>query len=139
MTTRRNFIKKTTAGTVAMTLGGIAMPKWGYSNILGANDHINCAVIGVRSRAKAHVMAIHADPNAKILYNCDVDDLIIEAHNAWCQQNIGYVPKVMKDFRKILEDKDVDAVFIATPEHWHAPMAIMALPSGQTCLCRKTL
>jgi len=131
MTTRRNFIKKTTASTAAMTLGGIIMPKWGYSNVLGANDHINCAVIGVRSRAKAHVKAIHADPNAKVLYNCDVDDVIIEEHNAWCQENIGYVPKVMKDFRKILEDKDVDAVFIATPEHWHAPMAIMALQAGK--------
>ncbi len=131
MTTRRNFIKKTSAGATAMTLGSIIMPKWGHSNILGANDHINCAVIGVRSRAKAHVKAINADPNAKIIYNCDVDDVIIEEHNAWCQENIGYVPKVMKDFRKVLEDKDVDAVFIATPEHWHAPMAIMALQAGK--------
>jgi predicted dehydrogenase len=101
------------------------------ARILGANDHINCAVIGVRSRAKAHVRAIHANTNAKILYNCDVDDVIIEAHNIWCQKNIGYVPKVEKDFRKILEDKDVDAVFIATPEHWHAPMAIMAMQAGK--------
>lgn len=131
MTTRRNFIKKTTASTAAITLGGIVLPQWGYSNVLGANDHINCAVIGVRSRAKAHVKAIHADPNAKILYNCDVDDFIIEEHNTWCQENIGYVPKVIKDFRKILDDKDVDAVFIATPEHWHAPMAIMALQAGK--------
>ncbi|WP_422081135.1 Gfo/Idh/MocA family protein [Ulvibacterium sp.] len=130
-TNRREFIKKTTAGTAAITLGGLAMPNLGNARILGANDHINCAVIGVRSRAKAHVKAIHADNNALILYNCDVDDGIIEEHNAWCQENIGYVPKVEKDFRKILEDKDVDAVFIATPEHWHAPMAIMALQAGK--------
>ncbi|SFC63578.1 Tat (twin-arginine translocation) pathway signal sequence [Flagellimonas taeanensis] len=131
MGTRRDFIKKTTTGTVAVTLGGLAFPSWANARILGANDHINCAVIGVRSRAKAHVLAIHQDPNAKILYNCDVDDKIIEEHNAWCQEHIGYVPKVEKDFRKILEDKDVDAVFIATPEHWHAPMAIMALQAGK--------
>ncbi|MGI9549623.1 MAG: Gfo/Idh/MocA family protein [Aurantibacter sp.] len=131
MTTRRSFIKKTTAGTAAVSLGGLVFPNRGYARILGANDHINCAVIGVRSRAKAHVKAINADPNAKITYNCDVDDLIIEDHNAWCQANIGYVPKVEKDFRKILEDKDVDAVFIATPEHWHAPMAIMAMQAGK--------
>ena len=131
MTTRRNFIKKTTAGTAAVTLGGMVFPNVGYGNIRGANDQINCAVIGVRSRAKAHVIAINADPNAKILYNCDVDDLIIDEHNAWCQKNIGYVPKVEKDFRKILEDKDVDAIFIATPEHWHAPMAIMGLQAGK--------
>ncbi|PIB26970.1 Gfo/Idh/MocA family oxidoreductase [Maribacter sp. 4G9] len=131
MTTRRNFIKKTTAGTAAVTLGGMILPSSSFGNILGANDKINCAVIGVRSRAKAHVKAIHADPNATILYSCDVDDVILEEHNVWCQENIGYVPKVEKDFRKILEDKKVDAVFIATPEHWHAPMAILALQAGK--------
>ncbi|WP_411029270.1 Gfo/Idh/MocA family protein [Spongiimicrobium sp. 3-5] len=131
MTTRRNFIKKTSAGTVALSMGGMVLPSMGYGRIIGANDHLNVAVIGVRSRAKSHVIAIHQDKNAKILYNCDVDDTIIEAHNVWCQENIGYVPKVEKDFRKILEDKDVDAVFIATPEHWHAPMAILALQAGK--------
>lgn len=131
MTTRRNFIKKTSAGTAAMTLGGIVLPTTSYANILGANDQINCAIIGIRSRGKAHVKAIHMDSNAKILYSCDVDDTILEEHNAWCQKNIGYVPKVEKDFRKVLEDKNVDAVFIATPEHWHAPMAIMAMQAGK--------
>ena len=131
MTSRRDFIKKTTAGTAAVTLGNLVLPQMAGASIIGANERINCAVIGVRSRAKAHIIAIHQDPNAKILYNCDVDDDIIEANNAWCQKNIGYVPKVEKDFRKILEDKDVDAVFIATPEHWHAPMAIMAMQAGK--------
>lgn len=131
MTTRRSFIKKTTAGTAAVTLGGLILPNTSYANILGANDRINVATIGIRSRAKAHVKAIHADPNAKILYSCDVDDVILEEHNAWCQKTIGYVPKVEKDFRKILEDKNVDAIFIATPEHWHAPMAIMAMQAGK--------
>tara|TARA_R110000868_G_scaffold128441_2_gene336564 strand:- start:1783 stop:3111 length:1329 start_codon:yes stop_codon:yes gene_type:complete len=131
MKTRRDFIKKTAAGTAAITLGSTLFPKLSYGNILGANEHINCAIIGVRSRAKAHIKAIHEDRNAKIIYSCDVDDVIIEEHNIWCKENIGYVPKVVKDFRKMLEDKDVDAVFIATPEHWHAPMAIMALQAGK--------
>ncbi len=131
MNSRRTFIKKTAAGSAAVTLGGLILPSKSYASLLGPNDHINVAVIGVRSRAKAHVKAIHEDPNAKILYNCDVDDKIIEDHNSWCRKNIGYLPKVEKDFRKILEDKDVDAVFIATPEHWHAPMAIAALEAGK--------
>lgn len=131
MTTRRNFIKKTTAGTAGITLGGLVTPQISYGNILGANDHINAAIIGVRSRAKAHVKAIHKDSNSKILYSCDVDDVILEEHNVWCQENIGYIPKIEKDFRKILEDKDVDAVFIATPEHWHTPMAILAMQAGK--------
>ncbi|MDO6518724.1 Gfo/Idh/MocA family protein [Zobellia uliginosa] len=131
MTSRRNFIKKTATGSVALTFGGLVLPSMANANILGANDHINCAIIGVRSRAKAHVMAIHQQKNAKIVYSCDVDDTILEEHNKWCQKNIGYIPKIEKDFRKVLEDKDVDAVFIATPEHWHAPMAIMALQAGK--------
>lgn len=131
MNTRRSFIRKTTAGTAALSLGGLVLPNMGYSNFLGANDHINCATLGINSRGKAHVKAIHANKNAKILYTCDVDDVIVKEHNEWCQENIGYVPKVEKDFRKILEDKDVDAIFIATPEHWHTPMAIMALQAGK--------
>ncbi len=131
MTTRRNFIKKTTAGSAAIGLGGLLLPHMSYANVLGANDKLNVAIIGVRSRAKAHVKAIHRDTNSKILYNCDVDAIIIEEHNIWCQENIGYVPQVEKDFRKILDDKKVDAVFIATPEHWHAPMAIMAMQAGK--------
>ena len=77
MTSRRDFIKKTTASTAAVTLGGLVLPNYTFASILGANEQINCAVIGVRSRAKAHVMAIHRAPNAKVLYNCDVDDTII--------------------------------------------------------------
>ena len=130
---RRNFIKKTSLGAAGVAFAGSFNPlsAHGYPRILGANDQINCAVIGVRSRAKAHLSAIKSDPNAKVIYTCDVDDKIIEENNAWCQENLGYTPKVEKDFRKILEDKDVDAVFIATPEHWHAPMAIMAMQGGK--------
>ena len=131
MTSRRDFIKKTVASSAAVTLGGLTLPNMGYANILGANEQLNVAVIGIRSRGKAHVEAIHKYPNAKVVYSCDVDDVILDEHNKWCQKTIGYVPKVEKDFRKVLENKDVDAVFIATPEHWHAPMAIMALQAGK--------
>jgi predicted dehydrogenase len=100
-------------------------------NILGANDRINCAIAGVRSRGKAHAAAIHLQKNASIIYSCDVDDQIIEEHNLWSKKNLGYVPKVEKDFRKLVENKDIDAIFIASPEHWHAPMAIMAMQAGK--------
>jgi len=129
--TRRNFIKKASISSMAFSIGGVAQASMLKSSILGSNDKINCAVIGVRSRGKAHVIAINNQNNTEILYSCDVDDVIIEKHNIWCKKNIGYIPKVEKDFRKILEDKNIDAVFIATPEHWHAPMAIMAMQAGK--------
>ena len=84
-------------------------------NILGANDRIICAIAGIRSRGKAHAIAINQQKNSKILYSCDVDDNILNDHNKWSEKNIGYVPKVEKDYRKLIEDKNIDAVFIATP------------------------
>lgn len=114
------------------TMGTLIVPQLSFGkNIFNANETINVAVIGVRSRAKSLTQAIHKYEYAKIIYTCDVDDDVIDEHNIFLQKNIGYVPKVEKDFRKILDDKDVDAVFIATPEHWHAPMAIMALQAGK--------
>ena len=129
--TRRNFIKKTTLGTASLATATLSSNFVLGREILGANERINCAVVGVRSRGKAHAAAINLLENAKILYSCDVDDIILEEHNKWCQKNLGYVPKVEKDFRKLLEIKELDAIFIATPEHWHAPMTIMALQAGK--------
>ena len=47
------------------------------------------------------------------------------------EKKMGYLPKVIKDYRRVLEKKDVDVIFIATPEHWHAPMTIMAMQAGK--------
>jgi predicted dehydrogenase len=129
--TRRNFIKNTTLGTASLATATFSSNFVLGRDILGANERINCAVVGVRSRGKAHAAAINLQENAKILYSCDVDDVILEEHNKWCQKNLGYVSKVEKDFRKLLEIKELDAIFIATPEHWHAPMTIMALQAGK--------
>ena len=133
--TRRNFIKKTSLGTIGLTSSSSNF--FIGKNILGANDRINCAVVGVRSRGKAHAAAIDSQNNSKIIFNCDVDDIIIEDHNKWCKKNIGYVPKIEKDFRKLIENKDLDAVFIATPEHWHAHMTIMASQAGKNVYIEK--
>lgn len=127
MSNRRQFIRN----SAALGAGVLALPKIAYAGILGANETLQVAVIGVRSRARALTKAIGAYPNAKVMFTCDVDDVIIENNNAYCQKTLGYVPKVEKDFRKVLDNKEIDAVFIATPEHWHAPMAIMALQAGK--------
>lgn len=131
MTNRREFIKKTSLGGVAVALSGSLYPDLLNAGILGANEQIQVGVIGVRSRAKALTLGISMYPNAKIIYNCDVDEAILAEHNQWCNENIGYVPKNVTDFRHILDDKDIDAIFIATPEHWHAPMAIAGLQAGK--------
>ena len=106
---RRKFIKKTAIGSSSNFISTLLYNKTGYSNIIGSSDRINAAVVGVRSRGKAHVKAIHGCDNAKILYNCDVDDIIIKEHNAWSEKNIGYIPKVEKDF---IDNSNVDITVI---------------------------
>jgi len=125
---RRNFIKTASLATIAT---GVSPNFMIGKSILGANDRIHCAIAGIRSRGKAHAAAIKLQKNAKITYSCDVDDTLIEEHNLWSKKNIGYVPKVEKDFRKLVERKDIDAIFIASPEHWHTPMTLMALQAGK--------
>ena len=125
---RRNFIKTASLATIA---AGVSPNFMIGKSILGANDRIHCAIAGIRSRGKAHAAAIKLQKNSKITYSCDVDDTIIEEHNLWSKKNIGYVPKVEKDFRKLVERKDIDAIFIASPEHWHTPMTLMALQAGK--------
>jgi hypothetical protein len=64
-------------------------------------------------------------------YCCDVDAKALTKFSAEAAQTLGYAPKPEGDFRKALESKDVDAISIATPDHWHAPMAIAALRAGK--------
>jgi predicted dehydrogenase len=124
---RRTFIKKSAIAGIG---GGVLLSS---PTILAGspNETINFAVVGIRSRGKAHVEAVQEVENAKVTWVCDVDDTIIEEHQKWSQETVGYTSKVEKDFRKLLEKDDVDVITIATPEHWHAPMAIMAMEAGK--------
>ncbi len=128
-TTRRTFIKN--SALTASALAAAPMFSYGRDSILGANDRVNFAVLGVRSRGKAHINSIAANENTRISHICDVDDRYFEEASQLAMEKSGRKPKWEKDFRKILEDKDVDVITIATPEHWHAPMAIAALQAGK--------
>lgn len=102
-----------------------------FGKIIGANEMLNIAILGTGGRSHGLAPAVASNKNARIIYICDADKSRMEKFKGYCEKNIGYAPKMEQDFRKILEDKDVDAVVIATPEHWHAPMAIMALQAGK--------
>jgi predicted dehydrogenase len=128
MTTRREFLKEIGLGTAAAVIGVNAKS---YAGIIGANDRVNCAVIGLHGRAYAHLEAIHANRNALVSHVCDVDSRELDKFAEAVKGKFGRSPVREKDFRKVLESPDVDAVTIATPEHWHAPMAIMALQAGK--------
>jgi predicted dehydrogenase len=129
MITRREFLD-----TLATSAAGLAISTAAksYARILGANDRLNFAVIGLNSRAYAHLSSLQANKDAaRISHVCDVDSKILQKFAAATQQAMGESPAAEKDFRAILQQKDVDAVTIATPDHWHAPMSIAALEAGK--------
>ena len=128
---RRGFLKKAALGTAGISLGKIAYPSGVYSGILGANERINFGICGAHSRGIAHIKAVAASPNTSIGYVCDVDSRVVEKTVKMIEEITGKKPKAFTDVRKLLEEKDLDAITIATPEHWHAPMAIMGVQAGK--------
>ena len=126
MIDRRQFVTASVATTA------MAATARSYTQILGANDQVRFATAGLRSRGYAHLSALNSNrARAHMAYCCDVDSLILAKYAADAQKQLGYAPTPLGDFRRALEAKDCDAISIATPDHWHAPMAIMALQAGK--------
>jgi predicted dehydrogenase len=129
MATRREFLDTFAVGAAGLALGATAKS---YGQILGANDRLNFAVIGLNGRAYAHLSALKANKDsARITHVCDVDSNTLKKFADSVHQEMGYTAATDKDFRKILQEKDVDAITIATPDHWHTPMAIAGLQAGK--------
>ena len=104
---------------------------------LGANDRVNIAVIGVGGRGRAHIGFIAKQPNAQVAAVCDVNQAQTERAVALADKAQGSKPKVYEDMRKVFEDKDIDAVSIATPNHWHSLATIWACQAGKDVYCEK--
>lgn len=136
---RRDFIKKSITGTAALSLGGVlpAFTAKSYGNILGANDRIKVSMMGVNARGLALAQNFASQPNTEILYVADVDSRAIEKCNAAVEKITGKVPKSAGDFRRTLEDKEVDVLVVAAPDHWHAPAAILACQAGKDVYLEK--
>jgi predicted dehydrogenase len=131
---RRAFLKKFTAGAagIAVSSTAIGMKPQSYRRITGANDRLNIAVIGLGARFNSFIDPITAsESNVHVAYLCDVmESQRIRAANL-LSDKLNYKPKLENDVRKVLEDKSVDAVLMATPDHWHTPGAILALRAGK--------
>jgi predicted dehydrogenase len=129
MVTRREFLDTLAVGAAGLAIGSTAKS---YGQIMGSNDRLNFAVIGLNGRAYAHLSALKANKDAaRIAYVCDVDSNILKKFAGAAEKEMGEAPATDKDFRHILQKKDVDAITIATPDHWHAPMAIAGLQAGK--------
>ncbi len=128
---RRKFIKQTAAGAAALSLGGFTATARSYHNIIGANDRIRAAMIGCNRRFPPLAEALSQLDNVEITYVCDVDARRQEAAVGKVEELMGSRPKGEKDMRRIHEQEDVDVVFHATPDHWHAPGAILSMQAGK--------
>ncbi len=128
---RRSFLKKSAMTSAGVALGTLAFSSKSYSRIMGANDRVNFAVIGLHGRGREHIKSIAACKNAMITHICDVDTREFVQGSQMVKEAFGQAPAEEKDIRKLVENKDIDVITIATPEHWHTPMAIIGLQAGK--------
>ncbi|AQT67412.1 4-carboxy-2-hydroxymuconate-6-semialdehyde dehydrogenase [Anaerohalosphaera lusitana] len=123
---RRDFIKSTSAATLGLGVMGL-----GSVAKAAPNEKVIVAVAGIRSRGNYLANKFAGLKNCEVKYVIDVDSRYLPSCAAGVEKTQGKKPQQISDFRKALDDKDVDAIVIATPDHWHAPMGIAALSAGK--------
>ena len=134
ITERRDFIKKSVIGTAGVALGGLAFSPKSYASIMGANDRLNVAVVGIRGRGTAHINAyckLQDSHNVRLTTLCDVDEKFFAERSKTVVDKTGHKPATEWDMRKVLDNKDIDIVSFATPNHWHALGSIWACQAGK--------
>lgn len=115
-----------------MTVAGMGMSARSYSAIIGANDRVNVAIIGINGMGQNHIEGYSKLKNARVMALCDVDRNLFASRIKTHFSDKGLPkPKIFGDLRKLYEDKDTDAVSIVTPNHWHALAAIWAMQAGK--------
>jgi predicted dehydrogenase len=122
-TNRRGFIQQAAAGTAALSAAA-------YARAGGANERIPVAVIGPGGMGSNHVRTLVGQPDVDITHVCDVDRNRLAAAVRSATRD-GRAPQATTDLRRVLDQRDIVAVFIATPDHWHAPATLLAVDAGK--------
>ncbi len=134
MTKRREFIKKSILGTAGIAIGGMGFSARSYGSIIGSNERITLAVTGIRGQGGTHInnwCALKDNRNVRLKTICDVDEQYFADKARLILEKTGLDPIKEWDMRKVLEDKDIDAVSFAIPNHWHALATIWACQAGK--------
>ena len=127
MITRRTFLK-----TTALAAAGASLSARSWSQVVGANGDIRIAVVGLNGRGKSHMEMFPAVPGVRVVALCDVDSAVL----ARAAQRYS-IPDTTADIRDLLSRSDIDAVTLATPNHWHALMGIWACQAGKDVYVEK--
>src|SRR5437016_8448285 len=130
---RRTFLKSSLAAAASITIAGTKSS----GRVLGANDTIHIAVAGLNGRGGSHVDAWTGMQGVEITYLIDPDTRTYAKRLKQSVRKGGKEPQTIKDVRQALEDKNLDAISIATPNHWHALMTIWACQAGKDVYVEK--
>ncbi len=136
---RREFLNRS-AILAAAAAGGsdaIAADKPAAVATRSANERLRVAIVGVRGRGMSHVGGFLAKNNCDITTVCDCDEAVIKNAMTTIEKTQKQAPAYVKDIRKVVEDKNIDIISIATPNHWHALMAIWAMQNGKDVYVEK--
>ena len=135
MIKRREFIKKSVTSTVGLSIGAMGFSAQSYKRIIGANERLNVANIGIRNfgfhTLMKQICQLKDEQNVQIVSLCDVDESLLPERTQYVYETTGVKPKNEWDMRRIFEDADIDAVWISTPNHWHALGMIWACQAGK--------
>jgi predicted dehydrogenase len=134
---RRHFIGKTALATLAT--GAFPYIRSARADEPGANDKIRLGVIGCGGQGLVDLKCFFLNPEVDCAVVCDVYDVQIAKALQLCQDKRGKKPDAVRDFRHVLDRKDVDIVLIATPDHWHAIPMVMAAQAGKDIYTEKPL
>lgn len=126
--TRRNFLK-----TASVTAAALSLDALSWARAAGANSDIRVAQIGFRSQGGGHISTLSKMKGVRVVALCDVDRNVLNKK----AQDLGSGVTAYTDIRKLLENKDIDAVSIATPNHWHALATVWACQAGKDVYVEK--
>jgi len=133
---RRDFIGKTLIGTAGISLGASNLPL--SSSFQGANEKIVLALIGSGSRGTGTIISTcKINANVEIKTVCDVNDLKAAKAISAIEKELGYKPQRSNNMKEVFNDKDIDAVWISTPEHWHSLATVWACQAGKDVYVEK--
>jgi len=154
ITSRREFVVKTGMASAGVTMGLAGMSAIDYKRITGANEKIRVGFIGVGNRGSQLLKIFMDNPDCEIAALCDVYEPYLtrdrsKVDSRYLKDMPNQIPKMgetfpnkverYSDYRKLLENKSIDAVVIATPDHWHAIMTIDAINAGKDVYVEKPL
>jgi predicted dehydrogenase len=134
MTKRRGFIKQSLMGSAGLVIGGMGFKPRSYASIIGSNDRLNVAVVGIHTQGTVHInnwCRLKDNRNIKVKSLCDVDELFWGPASKIVADKTGFTPLQEWDMRRIFDDKEIDVVSFAVPNHWHALGTIWACQAGK--------